>query len=1090
MKKKMITFNFPPIYAIDENVYRNPIKLLLLDAETKTVNVTVYKWGGIRGVILFDKREQVLLVNNETIPPKKFKKVLQLITNEEVSDITNLNNLDKKWLKHPLVAKFDKNLGKYTCEEIAKTWDNSFSFKKEDRNKDAKVIKAGLRPPQIGSIYAVLSHWVVSDKPAMVVMPTGTGKTEAMLSILVVQQCNKLLVLVPSSVLRLQISEKFINLGILKKFGIINDRTKFPIVGVIKHRLRTIKEAEDFFAKCNVIVSTMAVLTKCNKIVQKRVASLASHLFIDEAHHVPARTWSKFRECFLEKPIIQFTATPFRIDGKHVDGKIVFDYPLFKAQQEGYFTKISFIPVEEYDLDIADTQIAQKAVMQLKDDLNKNYDHIVMARAGSIKRAETLFEIYKTEYSEFNPVLMHSRIKGQDKKNVFNAIEGRKTRIIVCVDMFGEGFDLPQLKIAALHDVHKSLGVVLQFTGRFTRNSRNIGAATFVANIADIKVDESLNELYSEDADWNYIIKEKSLNVINEQVEFSDFLDNFDDKLIKEIPIQNLMPAMSTVIYKCTEKNWHPSIFRKAFPAEIECIHSINQRDKILVIVTKEKENVQWGDIKELENIIWNLYIAYYDTAQNLLFINSSTKTGHQRLAETLCKAPVLITGQDVFKCFHGVNRIKLNNLGLKKAQRSPVSYSMYAGEDLEEGISQATRRSAIPSNSFGVGYENGEKISFGCSTRGKIWSKKVARLSAWKKWCTRVGAKVLDKRITVPELLSGSLVPKRIKSIPQEIVPIVIEWPEVLLTQPEENVEIILNAQKFPIYEIDMIILGSANGTTICFRIQNTDQIFVDINLVLTDQDFEYNFINSQQASIVLRNKTILLTDWFKENPPTIRFSNNSFLENNVFWASKNPISPFDLNNLIALDWQGVDIKKESQGVEKITDSIQYHIIQSLKQGLGYDIIFDDDNSGEAADIITIKTSTEDTIYFELFHCKYSADTSPGARVDDFYFVCGQAQKSIQWKEKPSELIEHMIKRELKRIKNNESSRLEVGDLKKLNIIKRKIGRYSSNFKINIVQPGLSKAAVSSSILELLGATESYLKETYNLPLKVMCSN
>ena len=103
---------------------------------------------------------------------------------------------------------------------------------------------------------------------------------------------------------------------------------------------------------------------------------------------------------------------------------------------------------------------------------------------------------------------------------------------------------------------------------------------------------------------------------------------------------------------------------------------------------------------------------------------------------------------------------------------------------------------------------------------------------------------------------------------------------------------------------------------------------------------------------------------------------------------------------------------------------------------------------------------------------------------------MCGQAQKSIQWKEKPSELIEHMIKRELKRIKNNESSRLEVGDLKKLNIIKRKIGRYSSNFKINIVQPGLSKAAVSSSILELLGATESYLKETYNLPLKVMCSN
>ena len=35
--------------------------------------------------------------------------------------------------------------------------------------------------------------------------------------------------------------------------------------------------------------------------------------------------------------------------------------------------------------------------------------------------------------------------------------------------MLGEGFDLPELKIAALHDVKKSLPVTLQFTGRFTR---------------------------------------------------------------------------------------------------------------------------------------------------------------------------------------------------------------------------------------------------------------------------------------------------------------------------------------------------------------------------------------------------------------------------------------------------------------------------------------------------------------------------------------------------------------------------------------------------------------------------------------------
>ena len=40
---------------------------------------------------------------------------------------------------------------------------------------------------------------------------------------------------------------------------------------------------------------------------------------------------------------------------------------------------------------------------------------------------------------------------------------------MVCVDMLGEGFDLPALKVAAIHDPHKSLGVTLQFVGRFAR---------------------------------------------------------------------------------------------------------------------------------------------------------------------------------------------------------------------------------------------------------------------------------------------------------------------------------------------------------------------------------------------------------------------------------------------------------------------------------------------------------------------------------------------------------------------------------------------------------------------------------------------
>ena len=53
-------------------------------------------------------------------------------------------------------------------------------------------------------------------------MPTGTGKTETMLSILIANQCNKLLVTVPSDALREQLYEKFVTLGVLHKFNIVS----------------------------------------------------------------------------------------------------------------------------------------------------------------------------------------------------------------------------------------------------------------------------------------------------------------------------------------------------------------------------------------------------------------------------------------------------------------------------------------------------------------------------------------------------------------------------------------------------------------------------------------------------------------------------------------------------------------------------------------------------------------------------------------------------------------------------------------------------------------------------------------------------
>lgn len=185
-------------------------------------------------------------------------------------------------------------------------------------------------------------------------MPTGTGKTETMLALLTRESLGRLLVIVPTNHLREQIGEKFVTLGLLKSLGVLGADAAYPVVALLERKPKTPDEVDAVFARCNVVVTTMSIAGQCTEAVQRRMAELCTHLFIDEAHHISARTWDALRKRFTERPIVQFTATPFRNDGKLVDGKVVFNYPLRKAQAEGYFKQIRFKPVDEFDLQEAD----------------------------------------------------------------------------------------------------------------------------------------------------------------------------------------------------------------------------------------------------------------------------------------------------------------------------------------------------------------------------------------------------------------------------------------------------------------------------------------------------------------------------------------------------------------------------------------------------------------------------------------------------------------------------------------------------------------------------------------------------------------
>ena len=128
-------------------------------------------------------------------------------------------------------------------------------------------------------------------------------------------------------------------------------------------------------------------------------------------------------------------------------------------------------------------------------------------------------------------------------------------------------------------------------------------------------------------------------------------------------------------------------------------------------------------------------------------------------------------------------------------------------------------------------------------------------------------------------------------------------------------------------------------------------------------------------------------------------------------------------------------------------------------------------------------------SLFVQFYHLKFAKEGLVNTRVDNFYEVCGQAQKSIHWKHKSGfEFFQHLLRREIKVRSGSEKSRLEKGlrvDIERLLLIAK--NKKPMNFEIFIVQPSLSKQNTSISIMTLLGVTANYLKEVGDIDLKVI---
>ena len=932
-----------------------------------------------------------------------------------------------------------------------------YSTMKYSKNSESKN---GLRNAQIGAIHAISSFFTLNkNQAAIIVMPTGSGKTSVLMMSPYVLESKKVLVITPSVLVRGQIAEEFSGLTTLCKANVFEKSVAKPNVFELKNKYSD--ELYDSVISADIVVATPICALSLSRT--EEINKLFDLVLVDEAHHSPAATWEEVLVNMGRAKHILFTATPFRLDKKEIRGDIVYSYPLSLAYRDGIFGEIQYIPAEvSDDKDIAIAELAEKVFLS---DKENELSHYIMVRTNSKKHVEELLRLY-SEKTQLRLKKIDSSMTNLRVKRVIEELKSGFLDGIVCVDMLGEGFDFPNLKIAAIHSPHKSLSNTLQFIGRFARtNASNIGIAKFIAMNDEELVIEN-NKLYSADSVWQDMIIDMSENksraeeVIKRYFKEYEITNKVISNLADDFSLHNLNPNCHAKVYEVSDFN----LFAE-FPAISKTVEItlVNKNDNTVIVIGKEHISPKWSCSEDLYDVNYLLFIVHFQKSTNLLFIYSQLKSEfvYEQIVEAYCSAYLKVPKSEIHHVLGELNSFEIFNSGmLNRYSRSGETYRIMAGSDVSKAIDPTTGKMFSPGHVFCKAQGTDNIITIGYSSGSKIWSSAYMRIPEYIKWCDYNGEKIVNQKIVVKTNTNYDLLPvaKLLDQYPDNIfmwdfsVDTYITPPAILRQE---------NQYKSTLLDTD-IKIQSLSPTEILLLVSTgsiKEKITCDNN----------GFYSSDTNLITLKDgrREISLSDYFNKSPLGFRTSDDSLIIGNEVNIGDPTSIVFDQNNVIGIKWEeyNTDIKKEISG----NNSIQSTLGKILCKNKNFSYIIYDHSSGEMADFITVE-ETPTFIEVSFYHVKGMSAANYNSSVSDVYEVAGQAVKSLIWLKNKQTLINKMWQRQ-----QSGKCKFQIGKytdfLATMKQHKPLVG------KIVVVQPAISQTvAMPEKIQEVLGASRYYI--------------
>ena len=356
-----------------------------------------------------------------------------------------------------------------------------------------------LRIPQREAYLAAIRHFRQSTEHAIIQLPVGCGKTGTMAILPFGLANGRALVITPNLEIRDTVTKSL----------------DYSSPDSFYHKTQILKNGRGPFAA---ILDSDASLVDADGAdfvisnIQQLVGGTSSRwldnlppdyfdvILVDEGHHNVAASWQEVFHRFPRAKVTSFTATPLRADGREVEGRRIYHFPIAQAIREGYVRDLASRRLEpaeiyfEYQGSRHRHQLSE--VLNLREETwfskgvalsptcnehivdasilcmrelrqEGSVRHQIIAAACSIDHAKAI----RSLYSERNLAaeVIHSEMPQDQLGDTRRRLSNGELDAIVQVQMLGEGADYPNLGVAAIFRPYRHLVPYVQFIGRIMR---------------------------------------------------------------------------------------------------------------------------------------------------------------------------------------------------------------------------------------------------------------------------------------------------------------------------------------------------------------------------------------------------------------------------------------------------------------------------------------------------------------------------------------------------------------------------------------------------------------------------------------------